>query len=355
MSRVSYQLLHGARGALVGAAVGEAMARSIDEGSWPAVELGGVGELSAPWGSGIEELVGVGEIVARGESPAFDVGPVAVIGVAIADAAAGRGAPLLVDSDAAEVHGVLGMYLGAGSGAAGQEGLVAEAVKCAGEPDFVSALQSAFSLGGDVGRRMALAGGFGGARLGVTAIPSRWLTYVHGPGGRRVHRQRDLLRLADRLVGFEIRFPPDPRRRIGPVEVIDGVWAANVFRVASFCRRHPDGAVISMCPMGEALDGHSIRRTFLIEDVATRAANPRLDAVVDELVATIAAFRAEGREVLVHCHHGVSRTGLALRAWLMEQGELSEPDATSEVEARWPWLSTVNGRFTRLLVERSER
>jgi ADP-ribosyl-[dinitrogen reductase] hydrolase len=354
MARVSHQLLHGARGAIVGAAVGEALARSIGGGDWPTVVLGGAGELSAPWGDRVEELVSVGEVVARGESPAFDVGPVGVIGVAVADAVVGRGAPLLADPEAAEAHGVIGSLLGQASGAVGQEGPVAEALKCADEADFPSALRSAWALGGDVDQRMVLAGGFAGARLGVTAVPSRWLTYVHGPGGRRVHHQRDLLRLADRLVGHEMKFPPDPRRRIGPVEVVDGVWAANAFRVPSFCTRHPDGAVISMCPMGDALDGHPIRRTFLIDDVATRAANPRLEAVVDELLATIAAFRSEGREVLVHCHHGVSRTGLALRAWLIDQSGFSEPDATSEAEARWPWLSTANSRFTQLLQARSE-
>ena len=92
---------------------------------------------------------------------------------------------------------------------------------------------------------------------------------------------------------------------------------------------------------------------FLVhDDVATVAANPRLDQVVDELLETIAAFRAEARPVLVHCHHGVSRTGLALRAWLMPETGLGEADATTDVEAGWPWLSTANERFTRVLAAR---
>jgi hypothetical protein len=36
--------------------------------------------------------------------------------------------------------------------------------------------------------------------------------------------------------------------------------------------------------------------------------------VVDDAVATIDAFLADGRDVVVHCHHGASRTGPVLRA-----------------------------------------
>ena len=356
MPKIAHSVLHSVRGMVVGAAVGEAMAASVGDNPWPTEVLGGTGELAAPWSAHTRELVGSGEAVARGETTAFDVGPIGVLGIAIADAVAGRGAPLLMDTYAAEVHGVVGEILASASRPnACRSGVVGEALTCAAALSFNAGLESAHSMGKDFGLRMALTGLFAGGRLGVTAIPTRWLTYVHGPGDRRVHYHRDLLRLADRLVGLEVRFPPDPRRGIGPVEVTDGVWAANIYRVASFCARHPDGAVISMCPMGDALDDHLVRRSFLIEDVAVRAANPRLESMVDELVASIAAFHMEGRDVLVHCHHGVSRTGLALRAWLIEQEHLSEPDATSEIEARWPWLSTANDRFTRLLEQRAAR
>ena len=91
---------------VVGEAVGEAMGRTADaQGGWPREEMGGAGELTAEWGSGVEELITVGEFVARGEAPPFDVGLVGVVSVAIADAVAGRGAPLLTDPDAAAAHG----------------------------------------------------------------------------------------------------------------------------------------------------------------------------------------------------------------------------------------------------------
>lgn len=350
MPKVAHELVHGARGLLLGAAVGDALRATADAiDAWPTEVLGGVGELNAPWGAQISDLIAAGEHAARGEPANFDLGPVPVLPVALGDATTGAGAPLLVDPVAAEAHGVVGMLLAGGSPASLSSPVLEEASKCAGTGGFSDAVRASYELGGDVAVRMPLAGAFAGARLGVTAVPSRWLTYVSGPGPRRQHHHRDLLRLADRIIGLEDRFPPDPRRAIGPVEVLDGVYAANIHRVRHFCERFPDGAVISMCPMGDALDAHPVRRSFLIEDVATRAANPRLPEVVDEVVATIAAFRAEGRPVLVHCHHGVSRTGLALRARLMATDGLDEDQATSEVEARWPWLSTANERFTRLL------
>ncbi len=293
MARVTHELLHRGRGVLVGAAVGDALARVAGDG-WPVPVLGGRGELTSSWGSPITSMVQAAERVLRGEGLDVGAAPTEVLGAAVADTAAGRGAPLLVDGIAAAVYdAVAGSVAGRGVQTHGLGGVVGEALACADTPGFEEALRGAWEMGGERHLRTALAGALAGARLGVTAVPSRWLTYAEGHGGRRLYRHRDLLRLADRLVGFE--------------------------------------------------------------DVAVRAANPRLAEVIEELVATIAAFRAEGREVLVHCHHGVSRTGLALRAWLMHETGLSEPDATSEVEARWPWLSTANRRFTQVLADRSVR
>jgi hypothetical protein len=44
--------------------------------------------------------------------------------------------------------------------------------------------------------------------------------------------------------------------------------------------------------------------------------NPDVDAVLADVLDDIAALRAEGHRLLVHCHGGASRTGLVLRTWL---------------------------------------
>jgi ADP-ribosyl-[dinitrogen reductase] hydrolase len=72
------------------------------------------------------------------------------------------------------------------------------------------------------------------------------------------------------------------------------------------------------------------RFAFLSDDEQ----NYELDAVLDDVLQDIAALRAEGRPVLVHCHGGASRTGLVLRAWLRRCEGLSAEDATTAVAER---------------------
>ena len=107
-----------------------------------------------------------------------------------------------------------------------------------------------------------------------------------------------------------------------------------------------------MCPTRGHFDRHPHRREFLIADDPSRGANPYLASQVDELIGAIAGFRGVGRDVLVHCHHGKSRTGLALRAWLMHTEGLDEWRATAEAEARWRHVSLWNDRFTEELRRR---
>jgi ADP-ribosyl-[dinitrogen reductase] hydrolase len=77
--------------------------------------------------------------------------------------------------------------------------------------------------------------------------------------------------------------------------------------------------------------------------------NLELGAVVDDVVATIDAFVAEGRTTVVHCHGGASRTGLVLRAWLMHHEGWDAATATAFVRERWPALDEWNPTFTDFL------
>jgi ADP-ribosyl-[dinitrogen reductase] hydrolase len=123
------------------------------------------------------------------------------------------------------------------------------------------------------------------------------------------------------------------------------VYAADLAAASSV---PTDWAVISLCRVGDRLAGHAVRReVYLIDQEGD--ANEDLGAVVADVVATIDAFLAEGRDVLVHCHHGASRTGLVLRAWLMREHGWEEPTATAYLAERWPRLSTWNASFTRFL------
>jgi len=124
------------------------------------------------------------------------------------------------------------------------------------------------------------------------------------------------------------------------------VWAAD--RDGA---RHSDRdfAVISLCRTG-GLFGHPVQRfAYLADDDS----NTELAQVLDDVLGDMAALRRDGRQVLVHCFGGASRTGLVIRAWLMRERGMTADEATSYVEQRWTHLGLWNDSFTDVLTTRS--
>jgi ADP-ribosyl-[dinitrogen reductase] hydrolase len=62
-------------------------------------------------------------------------------------------------------------------------------------------------------------------------------------------------------------------------------------------------------------------------------------------VNTIEAFLREGREVVVHCHGGRSRTGFILKAWYMRHYNVDHYEAELWLEGEWPHYTTWNTDF----------
>jgi ADP-ribosyl-[dinitrogen reductase] hydrolase len=77
--------------------------------------------------------------------------------------------------------------------------------------------------------------------------------------------------------------------------------------------------------------------------------NHDVDAVLADVLDDMAALRAEGHRLLVHCHGGASRTGLVLRAWLIRTEGMSAEEATAQVAERWPHLGLCNASFNAAL------
>ena len=153
----------------------------------------------------------------------------------------------------------------------------------------------------------------------------------------------DLQQLAAALdSGVQQSYDPGVIPRIGPKEVLPGIWAANLDGARY---SETDFAVISLCRLGEPFP-HELQRMAYIAD---NDHNSDLDVVLADVLDDMAALRAEGHRLLVHCHGGASRTGLVLRAWLMRTEGMSADEATAHVAERWPHLGLWNASFTAAL------
>jgi len=212
-----------------------------------------------------------------------------------------------------------------------------------GASGFAEVMRRAVDAGGNTSTRAAVAGAVAGAVFGMAGIPMRWSSVVHGSAAARIWRLDDLQELAAALDGRAAPpYDPGVIPRIGPREVLPGIWAGNLDGARY---SDTDFAVISLCRLGEPF-GHEVQRMAYLADDEF---NTELDVVLEDVLSDMAALRAEGRRLLVHCHGGASRTGLILRAWLRRTEGLSADEATAEVASRWPYLGLWNASFTAAL------
>jgi ADP-ribosyl-[dinitrogen reductase] hydrolase len=237
-------------------------------------------------------------------------------------------------SDATESNGAVWPTLGQAVWALGQGS------------DFADVMRRVIDLGGDTDTVAAVAGGLAGAVFGRGGIPSRWASAVHGrvPGhGDKVWRLADLQQLATALDGgVQQNYDPGAIPRIGPAEVLPGIWAGNLDGARY---SDEDFAVISLCRLGEPFS-HPVHRMVYIAD---NDHNADLDIMLADVLDDMKALQDEGHRLLVHCHGGASRTGLVLRGWLVREKGMSVKEATAHVAERWPHLGLWNDSFTEAL------
>ena len=212
---------------------------------------------------------------------------------------------------------------------------------------FHDALVAAIDLGADTDTVASVTGALAGARCGIQAIPSRWTTYVHGsvttPTGTARYDNAQLQDVARRLIGGSMPDDAPAESPAGPQEILDGVWAADLSAAAAQVHGPNGWAVLSLCRTGGSFADVVDRREVYLVDKAGDA-NPALDEAVRDAVDTIDAWRVEGRQVLVHCHGGRSRTGLVLKAWAMRHHDWTEAEAHEWLGRVWhrydPWNTT---------------
>ena len=219
--------------------------------------------------------------------------------------------------------------------------------------DTESVLRAVIDLGGDTDTVACVAGALAGARDGIVGIPSRWTTYVHGStsidGTLMQYDNAGLQRIVRRLVGKHDPAPAASETHAGPTEVAPGIFAASLPGATNHVASgNDDVAVLSLCRTDGAFAGIAVRReVYLIDKSGDH--NPRLDLVVTDAVDTIDAWLVEGRQVIVHCHGGRSRTGLVLLAWAMRRNGWTLSEAQTWLRGTWPRYDDWNGAFEAFL------
>lgn len=218
-------------------------------------------------------------------------------------------------------------------------------------PTFEGAVTAAIDLGDDTDTVACVAGALAGARCGIQAIPCRWTTYVHGrvrtPHGEQRYDNAALQTIARALVGKGAPGPKSPETPVGPKEVAPSLWAADLGGAREAADR--GFAVLSLCQVGDSFANVANRREVYLIDQPLHTDNPSLAEALTDAVDTVAAWLQEGRQVLVHCHGGRSRTALVLKAWAMRHHGWSEAQAHEWMSDVWPRYAAHNATFIEFL------
>jgi ADP-ribosylglycohydrolase/predicted protein tyrosine phosphatase len=186
------------------------------------------------------------------------------------------------------------------------------------------AVEAAVRGGGDTDTVACVAGALLGALWGYSAVPLQWRRRVFGWPDMR---DADLVRVADaiRRGGADRRHWPHATHvdyatwggtdalAVHPHDdgvVLSGVDAAYGQLVIPGA---PIDAVVSLCRVGtDDLDHFGLAPENRVEvrliDTSSPHDNPHLQLVMDDAADAVAAFRAEGKRVLLHCVAAQSRT-----------------------------------------------
>jgi ADP-ribosyl-[dinitrogen reductase] hydrolase len=231
------------------------------------------------------------------------------------------------------------------------------------------ALEAAVRGGRDTDTVAAIAGGLVGARWGASAVPGEWRRIVHGWPGLRA---ADLVRLGVQAVsgGQGVAGSRQARPACGD-DSGDGYVNYSYLGDVSTLVRHPHDsgvwlgaagalealpeevdAVVSLCRVGSAQVPEHIQHRVDVRliDNDDPAKNSNLDFVLTDTVAVIAALRAEGHTVLLHCAQAQSRTPSVAALYAALHRHVPVERALAEVCAVLPVAQPK--RFLRAAVSR---
>ena len=190
------------------------------------------------------------------------------------------------------------------------------------------ALEAAVRAGDDTDTVAAIAGALLGARWGVSAIPFAWRRVVHGWPGLR---SRELVRLSTLAAGAgTLEWPDAPtvdyRRWVPePAPVVPHPHDEGVLLgTANTTGADQATAVVSLCRLGRnevprpGVDAADHLEFWLIDNDHDNA-HPAF--VIDDAARAVAALRAEGKTVLLHCVRAEMRTPAVAARYAVLRGE----------------------------------
>lgn len=211
-------------------------------------------------------------------------------------------------------------------------------------------LDTAIRIGNDTDTVAAIAGGLLGARWGASAVPAAWRRIVHGYPGRTAEDLAQLAFLATRggrpngngwPGGDHIPYAQAHRPVLVQHPFDDGVWLGNVKTLDDLPEEIT--AVVSLCLTGaQQVPAGVVHVPFRLIDEAGHEANRNLRFVLTDAAKTVAALRAEGHRVLIHCVAGQSRTPTVGIAYAMLTG-VDVDTATKGVCSALPAASPNRG------------
>lgn len=212
------------------------------------------------------------------------------------------------------------------------------------------ALVTAVRIGHDTDTVAAIAGALLGARWGSSAVPLRWRAMLHGwPGWTADDVVRHAIlasnggrpdthgwpSCASMLPHYRSAWPADPVLVGLPDD--PGVLLGNAPGLAD-----ATGAdeVISLCRMGTA-DAPLGARAHHLHLIDEQDANPNVRFQLRDLAETIAAWRDDGRTVLIHCVRAESRTPTVAAAYLAHRLGITGTEAVARVRTVLPGAQPI--------------
>jgi ADP-ribosyl-[dinitrogen reductase] hydrolase len=219
---------------------------------------------------------------------------------------------------------------------------------------FVDALERAVRGGRDTDTVAVIAGSLIGSATGVSGIPARWRRLLHGWPGMHVRDLVDLAALAVRgadNTGWPLadHFPPSGADTLVQHPHDSGVWMGSL---AALRHLPPEvDAVISLCRVGRRETELATVEFWLVDQPG---ANTHLRFVLEDAADTIAALRAAGRTVFLHCFEGRSRTPAVAAVYSAQHLGIPAEQALDEILTALPG-NHLNREFRELVAAMATR